>query len=133
MLKAEEMAELFFDEVATKYGLPCQIIPDCGFKYTSDFWAKITHLFAVQCGLLTAYHPQTNGQTERVNLDIQAYLRAFVNKTQDNWPTHLKLAQYVFNSAVHTTIGMSPNMALMGYIRHPVPRRNHSECRIKRL
>ena len=83
-LKAEEMAELFFDEVATKYGLPRQIISDRGSKYTSDFWAEITHLFGVQRGLLTAYHPQTDGQTERVNLDIQAYLRAFVNEKQDN-------------------------------------------------
>ena len=77
--------------------------------------AALTRLFGVQRGLSTAYHPQTDGQTERVNLDIQAYLRAFVNEKQDDWPTHLKMAQYVLNNAVHTIIGMSPNMALMGY------------------
>ena len=65
------------------------------------------------------YHPRTNiphtdGQTERINLDIQAYLKAFVNEKQDDWPSHLKMAQYVLNNAVHSTIGMSPNMALMG-------------------
>ena len=114
-LKAEEMAEIFFDEVSTKYGIPRQIISDRGSKYTSDFWTELTRLFGVQRGLSTAYHPQTDGQTERVNLDIQAYLRAFVNEKQDDWPSHLKMAQYVLNNAVHSTIGMSPNMALMGY------------------
>ena len=114
-LKAEEMAELFFNEVSIKYGIPRQIISDRGSKYTSDFWTELTRLFGIQRGLSTAYHPQTDGQTERVNLDIQAYLRAFVNEKQDDWPRHLKMAQYVFNNALHTSIGMSPNMALMGY------------------
>jgi len=51
-----------------------------------------------------------------VNLDIQAYLCAFVNKKQDDWPWHLKMAQYGLNDAQHSALGMSLNMALMGYI-----------------
>ena len=48
-------------------------------------------------------------------MDVQAYLREFVNEEQNDWPHHLKLAQYVINNAVHSTIGMNPNITLMGY------------------
>ena len=113
-LKAEDMADIFFDEVAVRFGLPRQIVPDRGSKYTR-FLGGAYQAYGVRRGLSTAYHPQTDGQTERANMDVQAYLRAFVYEKQNDWPHHLKLAQYVINNAVHSIIGISPNMALMGY------------------
>ena len=63
------MADIFF-EVAVRFGLPRQIVSDRGSKYISDFWAEVTKHKGVRRGLSTAYHPRTDGQTQRANMDV---------------------------------------------------------------
>ena len=66
----------------------------------------------------TAYHPQTDGQTERINQEIEQYLRIFINHHQNNWAEWLPLAEFSYNNKVQTSTGHSPFMALYGYHPH---------------
>lgn len=72
--------------------------------------------------LSTAFHPQTDGQTERQNQTIEHYLRCYCNYRQDDWCAKLPLAEFTYNNSAHSTIGCSPFYALYGY--HPVIRAN---------
>ena len=71
--------------------------------------------FGTQHNLSSAFQPQTDGQTERTNRFIEDYLRNVVNPSQDNWDEFLSLAEFAYNRRVHSSIGMSPFEADLGY------------------
>lgn len=118
---AETTAKLFLNHVYANHGCPSEIVSDQGVQFTSKFWKAFSEAMGFKLCLLTAYHPQTDKQTERVNRILKQYLRAYVNHQQDNWAELLSLAQFSYNSSYHSSIKMSPYMAGRGYQPQMMP------------
>ena len=83
--------------------------------FTAKFWASLCFYFKVRRRLSTAFHPQTDGQTERQNQTLEQYLRSYVNYQQDDWVRLLPLAEFAYNNSRHTSTGYSPFYAHAGY------------------
>ncbi|ERF69955.1 hypothetical protein EPUS_08766 [Endocarpon pusillum Z07020] len=111
---AEDMAHTFLQYVYANHGMPSEIISDRDKLFTSKFWKSLMDQIGTKHKLSTAYHPQTDGQTERINQTLEQYLRCYVNYRQNNWVTLLPLAQFAYNSSTAAT-GMSPFYANYGY------------------
>jgi len=115
---APDIARLFLSRIYSLHGLPTDIVSDRDRIFTSHFWRHFVALLDVKPNLSTAFHPQTDGQTERVNQVLEQYLRAFCNYQQDNWQVLLPRAEFAYNNSVHASIGHTPFFANYGY--HPV-------------
>ena len=83
-ITAPALAEVIFNVVVRHHGLPDSIVSDRGSVFTSKFWSSLCYFLSIKRRLSTAFYPQTDGQTERQNSTMKAYLRAFVNYEQDN-------------------------------------------------
>lgn len=103
-----ELADLFLQRVVSYFGLPKGILTDRGSVFTSNFWRSFCHLLATRRRLSTAFHPQTDGLTERTNQELEQYLRLFCDITQINWADLLPFAQIAHNSAHSTATGFTP-------------------------
>ena len=114
-ITSEGLARIVHAEIETRYGTPRGIVSDRGSVFTSQFWLELCSTLAIRRRLSTAWHPQTDGQTERINQILEHYLRAFVNDEQTNWPLLLHDAEFSVNNAVNSTIGLTPFRALYGY------------------
>jgi transposase InsO family protein len=114
-INAEQTADLFMRNVFKLHGLPSQIISDRGPQFESAVWNAFMKSLRVKPSMSTAYHPQTDGQSERSNQTLEQYLRNYVNYTQDDWMNYLHYAEFAFNNAVHEGVGLSPFMSLTGY------------------
>jgi hypothetical protein len=101
-------ARTFRDHVWRNHGLPEQLISDRGTQFVSGMTRELNKLIGVNLTPSTAFHPQTDGQTERVNQEIEAFLRIFVNERQDDWADWLPLAEFAYNNAVHASTRASP-------------------------
>jgi len=108
----------FAREVRKYHGLPTDIVSDGDSRFTSEVWKEFLRLSGIRPRMSTAFHPQTDGQTERLNQTIEAYLRAFVAKGQDDWVSLLPMAKCAYNNSVTTGNGMSLFYANYGF--HPV-------------
>ena len=84
-LSAEGLADLFLKHVWKHYGLPQSIVSDCGSQFISDFWSFLCKKLGITAQLSTAWHPETDGQTERINGVMEQYLCAYVIYLQDDW------------------------------------------------
>src|SRR5947207_1960141 len=104
-ITAEQLASLFIDHVWRIHGLPASIISDRGPQFASEFWGYLCSYLDIDRKLSTAFHPQTDGQTERINGILEQYLRCYVNYAQDNWTTLLALAEFASNNATSETTG----------------------------
>ena len=116
-IDAPTLAGLFIQEVVRLHGLPDSIVSDRGSVFTSKFWSSFCFYLKVRRKLSTAFHPQTDGQTERQNQTMEAYIRAYCNECQDDWATLLALAEFSYNNSVHSATKVTPFYANMG--RHP--------------
>ena len=96
------------------FGLPDSIVSDRGSVFTAKFWSSLCYHLKIKQKLSTAFHPQTDGQTERQNQTLEQYLRIYVNYQQDNWAELLPLAEFAYNNSHHSSLGASPFYALMG-------------------
>jgi len=105
---AVDSAKRFFQSVFRLHGLPLDIVSDRDPKFTGNFWRALTEFLGIKLSMSTAYHPQSDGQTERTNRTLEQFLRHYVNFAQDNWDEFLTPAEFAYNNAVHTSIGMSP-------------------------
>ncbi|KAL2114800.1 hypothetical protein VTJ04DRAFT_2114 [Mycothermus thermophilus] len=114
-MKSQELAELFHQEIELEYGTPDGIVSDRGSVFTSQFWDDLCYLQRVHRRLSTAFHPQTDGQTERMNQTLVQYLRCFVHDNGRTWPALLPEAQAAVNNSINATTHFSPNYALFGY------------------
>ena len=102
------VARLFRDHVWRNHGLPDQIISDRGSQFISKFTQELNRLLGIRTTPSTAYHPQTDGQTERVNQEIEQYLRIFINHRQDDWSEWLPLAEFAYNNRIHSATHRTP-------------------------
>ena len=114
-LKASGLVDLIVDKVVTVHGLPRSIVSDRGSKFTSRLWGDMCESLGIQAKLSTSFHPQTDGQTERVNQVLEQYIRVFGNYKQDDWARLLQRASFSYNNSLHSGIGMSPFLANYGY------------------
>lgn len=116
-ITAEEAADLYIHQVFRHFGLANVTIQDRGTQFNAHFARELYKKLGIQQRFSTAYHPQTDGGTERVNQELEQYLRAYCNFRQNNWSKYLIFAEFAHNSAVHGTTSKAPFYLLMGY--HP--------------
>ena len=114
-ITAEELAEVFLQRVVRSFGLPKGIVSDRGSVFTSKFWSELCFHLKITRRLSTAFHPQTDGQTERQNQTLEHYLRCYCNYRQDDWVSRLAMAEFTYNNSVHSTTGTTPFRALYGF------------------
>lgn len=114
---AKDLANLLYERVWTAHGLPLQIISDRGTQFAADIFQEWCKLLGIESSMSTAYHPQTDGQTERVNQTLEQYLRCYVDGVQDNWARFLSSAEFAYNNAAHEGTKTSP--FFLEYGRHP--------------
>ena len=105
---AEEIAFLFFDRIVSQHGLPQVIVSDRDAKFLSLFWKNLFQLMGTKLKMSTSHHPQTDGQTERMNRVLEEMLRGFVNYTQNDWDLFLPAAEFSYNSMEQESTGHTP-------------------------
>jgi hypothetical protein len=116
-LSAEGAARLFRDHIWKSHGWPKKIISDRGTQFAAKFTAELNKLLGIDTALSTAYHPQTDGQTERTNQELEQYLRLYTNFMQSDWSEWLSQAEFSYNNRLHSSTGFSP--FYLEYGRHP--------------
>ncbi|RXK41367.1 hypothetical protein M231_01272 [Tremella mesenterica] len=114
-----QLATIFRQQIMRLHGIPQDIVSDCGPIFNSQFWKAFvsTTRLGITPNFSTAFHPQSDGQTERVNQVLEHYLRTFCDYDQANWSSLLDLAEFSYNNSVHATTKHTPFEALYGY--HP--------------
>lgn len=111
---AVETAQLVLKHWVLRYGTPNLIITDRDTQFMSEFWTQLWSSQGTQLAMSTAYHPQTDGQTERVNRTLEEALRCYVDDDIENWDKYLPYVQHMLNTSTHSTIGMSPYTRVYG-------------------
>jgi hypothetical protein len=113
-MTASQYAEMYVREIVRLHGTPKSIVSDRGSVWTSQFWRAFQKDMSTRLDMSSAFHPQTDGQTERVNQVLEDMLRACVLDFHVNWVKHLPLVEFAYNNSYHSTIGMAPFEALYG-------------------
>jgi transposase InsO family protein len=112
-----EHIQMIIQEVIRLHGLPDSVISDRAPIYRSKLWRGVLQQLGIKTNLSSAFHPETDGQTERVNQTLEQFLRMFVSHFQDNWVPLLPIAEFAYNNSRHATTGLSPFYLTRGY--HP--------------
>ena len=107
-ITSNDLADLLMDNLIRHHGVPEGIVTDRGSIFTSSYWSNICYYLKIQRKLSTAFHPQTDGQTERQNQTVEAYLRMYCNEQMTNWARLLGMAEFTYNNAKHSSTGISP-------------------------
>ena len=105
---APEFANLFVKHVFRAHGLPSSIVSDRDPRWTSHFWKTVFTLLGTQLNMSTAFHPQSDGQSERSFRTLQQMLRSFVSPRQDDWVEHLPLLEFAYNNSKHASTEFTP-------------------------
>ena len=116
-IDAPDLAKVIIDIVVWHHSLPDSIIIDRSFLFMSKFWSLLCYFLGIKKRLSMAFHPQTNGQTERQNSIIEAYLRTFVNWELNDWARLLPIAEFEYNNAKNASTGHMPFEFSYGF--HP--------------
>ena len=111
---AQHVASVFLDRVASIYELPKTMVSDRDAIFTSQFWKVLFAKMKVPLLISTTYHPQTDGQTERVNQCLEMYLRCATSVSPTKWCSWLPLAQYWYNTTYYSSLNCTPYKALFG-------------------
>jgi len=98
---AEGLVRLFRDNVWKLHGLPESIISDRGPQFMAGLMRELNEILGIKSKLSIAFHPQTDRQTERVNQELEQYLRMFIDHRQEQWPEWLGMAEFAYNNKAH--------------------------------
>ena len=110
----EGLVRLFRDNVWKLHGLPESVISDRGLQFMAELTKELNRILGIEMRLLTVFHPQTDGQTERINQELEQYLKFFVEHRQKDWPEWLASAEFTVNNKAHSAMKVSPFMANYG-------------------
>ncbi|GJR19476.1 putative reverse transcriptase domain-containing protein [Tanacetum coccineum] len=110
----EKLTRQYMKEVVSRHGVPFSIISDRDSKFMSHFWKSLNEALGTQLDMSTAYHPQTDGQSERTIQTLEDMLRAYVMDSEKGWDIHLPLIEFSYNNNYHTSIKAAPFDALYG-------------------
>lgn len=116
-IDSEGFARLYHDNVYAYFGFPRRLITDRGLVFVSQFSKALFKLEGIEGNPSTAYHPQTDGQTERNNQELEMYLRVWCSYHQTDWNWWLRSGQFHYNNMEHSSTGVSPHEAVYG--QHP--------------
>ena len=112
--KLRKLVHIYLDEIVCRHGVPFSIISDRDARFTARFWESLHKSLGTRLDLSTAYHPQTDGQTERTIQTLEDMLRSCIIDFGGSWDTHLPLIEFSYNNSFHSSIGMAPFEALYG-------------------
>lgn len=121
---AEKTARRLFNHWFALFGIPITMISNRDKLWTSRFWKKLMKLLHIDMKLTTAFHPQSDGRSERSNKTITQVLRAFTRQTQRKWLESLPATELAINSCINTSTGYSPFELVFGLKPTPLPRPN---------
>ncbi|MBW0559458.1 hypothetical protein O181_099173 [Austropuccinia psidii MF-1] len=113
-ITALELAQIFIIHVFSKHGLPVSMVSDRGSLFLSSFWTNLCQQLKISRDLSTAFHPETYGQTERLNQILEQYLWMYVSYHQDYWHIWLPLAEFAYNNAEHSSTKQPPFFTIYG-------------------
>jgi len=134
-----QIAQLYLDNVYRWFGLPTKMISDRDPRFTSHFGQALAKKLGVQQNLSTAFHPQTDGLSERKNQWVEQYLRLVTSLHPEDWTRWLSVASAVHNNRRNATTGLSPNQVLLGYepilspLQSPATLNDTADVRIKEM
>jgi transposase InsO family protein len=114
-IDTERVGDILFQKLLTKHGKPNKMISNRGPQLVSNSMIAVLELMGIKSSLSTAFHPQTDGATERVNQEIQAYLWIFCMVNPDTWAGKLPMVEFTHNSRNHADRQYSPFELLYGY------------------
>ncbi|KAI5115362.1 hypothetical protein M0805_005883 [Coniferiporia weirii] len=120
-LDALGTAKLYHDNVYKRFGLPKRIISDQGPQFASQVFQTLCTRLGIKLKLSTAYHPQTDGQTERTNQEVEAYLRIYCGTAPHSWTDSLTNLKFSHNIQTHSVTKTSPFNIILGYNPIPIP------------
>jgi len=112
---AASIAKTFMENVVKLHGMPKSIVTDRDTIFVSQFWKEFFKAYKVNLKFSTAYHPQTDGQSERVNQCLEMYLRCAIHDSPQTWKSWLPLAELWYNTSLHSSLGCTPFKALYGH------------------
>ncbi|KAL7148069.1 hypothetical protein ABFS83_06G152600 [Erythranthe nasuta] len=112
---ASKVAKVFMAEVVRLHGLPKTIVSDRDVRFMSYFWKTLWHMMGTKLKFSTAYHPQTDGQTDVVNRSLDNLLRCLVGEHMRSWHSILPIAEFAYKNSVNRSIGMSPFEVVYGH------------------
>ena len=112
----DRLAELYVSEIVRLHGIPLLIVSDRDPWFMSRFWKELQSTFGMRLNFCTAFHPQTDGQLERVIQVLEDMLRGCVLDFLGSWDRYIPLMEFAYNNSYQSSIGMAPYEALCGRI-----------------
>ena len=112
--RSDQLADIYMSRIVSLHGVPKAIVSDRGTQFTSRFWKKLHEELGIKLLFSTSYHPQTDGQTERVNQVLEDMLRSFVLAYGSKWEDCLPFADFSYNNSYQASLKMAPFEALYG-------------------
>ena len=110
----EGLARLFQNNVWKLHGLPESVVSDRGPQFAAELTKELNRMLGIKTKLSTVFHSQTDGQTERINQELEQYLQFFIEHRQKDWPEWMAAAEFAINNKVHMATKVSPFMANYG-------------------
>jgi len=117
-ISAAGATHLFLNHVWKHHGLPRRVVSDRGPQFIVEFTQELYRLLGIKLAATTTYHPQGDGQTERVNQELEQYLRLFINQRQDDWVGLLPFAEFQYNNQVHSSTQHPPFLLDTRHVPH---------------
>jgi hypothetical protein len=130
---AFSVAQLYMTELYKLHGMPMALISDRDRIFTSELWQWLFKIAGVQLQISSAYHPQTDGQTEHVNQCMETFLRCFVSACPKNWSRWIHLAEYWYNTSWHSSLNHSPFEVLYGHSPRSLGLQSSDACPVPLL
>jgi len=106
-ISVRKLAQIYIDEIVKLHGVPSNIVSDRGSRFTSRFWQTLQEVLGTKFRLSSAYHPQTNGQSERTTQSLEDLLRTCVLDHLGSWDEILPLVEFTYNNSYQASIGMA--------------------------